>query len=64
MAMMLRSLRSFQRVIRLPARQFSSFETYLNEDLETTDPELYAIIEREKGRQRDSFCLIASEVLN
>ena len=47
---------------RLAARQFSSFEAYLNEDLQTTDPELYAIIEKEKERQRDSFCLIASEV--
>ena len=63
MAFIVRSARRLQRAIRLPTtRQFSAFEAYLNEDLQTTDPELYAIIEKEKERQRDSFCLIASEV--
>ena len=69
MAMALvRSIRSikhavYQHGVRFTPRQFSSsFESYLNDDLENTDPELFAIIEDEKTRQRDSFCLIASEV--
>jgi len=33
----------------------------LNKSLQETDPELYAIIEKEKERQRDSLVLIASE---
>ena len=65
MAAIVRSALRLQRAIRLPAtRQFSAFEAYLNDDLESTDPELFGIIEKEKERQRDSFCLIASEVQN
>jgi glycine hydroxymethyltransferase len=33
----------------------------LNEPLSTTDPELYALIEQEKKRQKESLVLIASE---
>ena len=33
----------------------------LNKSLEETDPTLYNIIQDEKGRQRDSLVLIASE---
>jgi len=36
----------------------------LNADLEHTDPDLFDILEHEKRRQRDSVCLIPSEVSN
>lgn len=35
--------------------------TTLNKSLKETDPDLYKMIEDEKGRQRDSLVLIASE---
>lgn len=38
-----------------------SWATSLNEPLKTTDPDLHAIIEQEKVRQRESLVLIASE---
>ncbi len=36
--------------------------TQLNQSLETSDPELFDIIEKEKHRQRTNLVLIASEV--
>lgn len=50
----------------LGARLLSSSETIswaktLNKPLSETDPDLFAIIEKEKERQRDSLVLIASE---
>lgn len=38
-----------------------AWATALNEPLKQTDPDLYAIIEKEKVRQRESLVLIASE---
>mmetsp|Transcript_9875 Transcript_9875/g.15921 ORF Transcript_9875/g.15921 Transcript_9875/m.15921 type:complete len:509 (-) Transcript_9875:29-1555(-) len=38
-----------------------SWANKLNQSLEETDPEVYDIIEKEKGRQRDCLGLIASE---
>lgn len=35
---------------------------FLNERLETNDPELFNIIEGEKKRQQEGICLIPSEV--
>lgn len=46
----------------LPARAHTlQVVAPLNKSLKETDPELYAIIEDEKARQRDSLVLIASE---
>lgn len=38
-----------------------AWATALNEPLQQTDPDLFAIIEKEKVRQRESLVLIASE---
>lgn len=38
-----------------------AWATALNEPLKQTDPDLHAIIEKEKVRQRESLVLIASE---
>lgn len=54
------SLRAFnqKRWINSETREWAKA---LNKPLSETDPELFDIIEREKQRQRDSICLIASE---
>ena len=48
-----------------PARGFAAEASWvktLNANLEDTDPALFDILEHEKRRQRDSVCLIPSEV--
>lgn len=47
-----------QRSFVFPAGQ----REFLNEHLEKNDPEMFNIIEGEKKRQRESVCLIPSEV--
>lgn len=48
----------YKRSYVFPAGQ----REFLNEHLETEDPEMFKIIEGEKKRQRESICLIPSEV--
>lgn len=48
-------------IIRAITSETRAWATALNAPLQQTDPDLYAIIEKEKVRQRDSLVLIASE---
>ncbi|TFJ82049.1 hypothetical protein NSK_006715 [Nannochloropsis salina CCMP1776] len=50
-----------RRMLRSITSETKSWATSLNEPLKTTDPDLHAIIEQEKVRQRESLVLIASE---
>ncbi|KAI9283129.1 serine hydroxymethyltransferase [Sporodiniella umbellata] len=52
-----RPIQSFKRHYVFPAGQ----RELLNERLETTDPEMFDIIEKEKKRQKESIVLIPSE---
>lgn len=55
------AFRTPPRPSRSITSETKSWATSLNEPLKTTDPDLHAIIEQEKVRQRESLVLIASE---
>lgn len=60
------ALRQLRSTFLLPtARSFATTPSWvgtLNAGLSETDPELFDALEHEKQRQRESICLIPSEV--